>query len=229
LKGSGFFILSPPYSVRWGNSLPIAGIGVGSLSASWILKQRNPPLNTVQLAGLNPQKLPAFDRFAVYQYHAGSRKWSDILLYTSPLWPGLLLLDPAIRKNIPTTFAIGSQAVLLSAGLTALTKEIALRPRPYTYNANVPLDVKTRADARKSFFSGHTSSLAAITFVSARIWTDHHPNSRWKPWVWTGAALLPISMGALRVSGGKHFPSDVFTGLLIGAVSGILVPGLMKN
>lgn len=215
--------------MQWAKSLPLLGIGAGTLSTSLILKSRNPALSVEQIARLNPQNLPAFDRFTVHHYNIEAQRWSDVLLYSSPLWPSLLLLDPVIRKNSPHVFAVGSQAILLSAGLTALTKELVLRPRPYAYNPHVPLSLKTERDARKSFFSGHTSGLATLSFVSARIWADHHPHSRLKPWVWTAAAVLPISMGALRVGGGKHFPSDVLTGLVIGAASGFFVPMLLRK
>jgi hypothetical protein len=47
------------------------------------------------------------------------------------------------------------------------------------------------SDARKSFFSGHASMTACNTFFAAKIWSDMHPNSKLKPWVWTAAAAVP--------------------------------------
>ena len=43
-----------------------------------------------------------------------------------------------------------------------------------------------------------------------------------------GAALAPATVGFLRVKGGKHFPTDVLTGLVVGAATGYLVPRLHK-
>jgi membrane-associated phospholipid phosphatase len=83
-------------------------------------------------------------------------------------------------------------------------------------------------DARESFFSGHTSTTAAFAFSTAKIWSDHHVGSRWQPWVWVGAAAVPLTTGILRIRAGKHFPSDVLAGMAVGALCGWLVPELHR-
>jgi membrane-associated phospholipid phosphatase len=80
------------------------------------------------------------------------------------------------------------------------------------------------SDARKSFFSGHSSMTACNTFFAAKIWSDMHPNSKLKPWVWTAAAAVPAYAALQRVQAGKHYPSDVIVGLAVGAAMGYLIP-----
>jgi len=58
------------------------------------------------------------------------------------------------------------------------------------------------------------------------VYHDLNPNSDFDPVIWTTAALIPAITGYLRVKGGKHFPTDVVVGYVVGALVGILVPRL---
>ena len=61
--------------------------------------------------------------------------------------------------------------------------------------------------------------------------SDYHPlmDTGWKIGMWTFAALIPATTGYLRVAGGKHYRTDVFTGYAIGALTGWLIPHLHKK
>jgi membrane-associated phospholipid phosphatase len=65
---------------------------------------------------------------------------------------------------------------------------------------------------------------AASMFFMAKVYSDYHPNSRWRYAVWTVAALSPATTALLRVRAGKHFPIDVALGYVVGAATGYLVP-----
>lgn len=73
----------------------------------------------------------------------------------------------------------------------------------------------TRPDGsdRHSFPSGHT----ATAFMTATMLT--HEYGHHSPWVGVGAYTLATATGLLRVSGHKHWLSDVFTGASIGMFS----------
>ena len=217
------------YRLTWGREAALIGGGVVLWYGAKRAGPLNPPRKEPQVLALDAARINSFDRFATRQNSARARRASDLLLYTSPAWPTLLLLDPAVRRQAPEVGVMTGEAVLLTIGLTNLVKELGHRTRPYAYHPHVPLSDKINQDARRSFFSGHTSVLAASTFVSAKIWTDCHPDSRWKPAVWAGAAVLPAAMGWLRVRGGRHFPTDVLTGLAVGGAVGWLVPHLHRR
>jgi membrane-associated phospholipid phosphatase len=134
------------------------------------------------------------------------------------------LLDKNIRSDAPTVALLVGESMLLDLALTDLCKEIVRRPRPFCYNPDAPLSEKLNRDARQSFFSGHTSFSAAATFSAARIWSDYHPDSGWKPVVWATAAAIPATVGFLRVKAGKHYLTDVLTGFVVGGACGLLVP-----
>ena len=64
-----------------------------------------------------------------------------------------------------------------------------------------------------SFPSQHASGAAAVAVLIAR----RHPRLAWFAWI------LAILMGLSRIYLGRHFPSDVLTGFLLGAISSWLV------
>ena len=92
------------------------------------------------------------------------------------------------------------------------------------YNDDVSLSQKSGRDARMSFFSGHTSTVAAFSFFGAKVFSDYSDNTTHKALVWTGAVILPAVVGYLRVRAGRHFPTDVIAGYLVGGAIGYLVP-----
>lgn len=216
------------YRLSWAKEGVLLGSSGAVSGVSLLLGPHYPALTLAQIPLFHSAQVNTFDRIATRQYSSTARRASDYLLYTAPLWPALLLFDPAIRRNGYEVCAIASEAVALSVALTALTKELAHRPRPFVYNPNAPVSAKLKRDARLSFFSGHTSTVAALSFVSAKVWCDHHPTSRWKPIFWSGAFAVPAAVGYLRVRGGKHFPTDVLAGLAIGAATGWLLPHLHR-
>ncbi len=217
-----------PYELDWKKEAPILATGTFTQLTFFILHRKSEPLTEQQIAALDPLKVPTFDRYSLNHYSTKAAKLSDILLYTAPLVPLSLLADKPVRENLGTTMAIYGETMLLTSGITALTKQLASRTRPYAYMSEVPLDKKQHLDTKMSFFSGHTSSAAASYFLFAKTYHDYHPNSDWKPVVWASSATVPALMAYLRCRGGKHFPSDVIVGYIVGAAIGILVPEIHK-
>lgn len=218
-----------PYRFSWPRELAFAGgSGVG-LGVSLMLRPRTQAFTPEQVAALDIRNIPRFDRYATRQYSASARKASDLILFSSIAIPGVLMFDPAIRRHASGTAALAGEVFLLNTALTTLTKELVRRPRPFNYNPEVPLADKLHRDGRLSFFSGHTSTTTAMCFATAKIWSDYHPESDWKPVVWITASAIPLTVGFLRMKGGKHFLSDVLTGFVIGSATGWLVPQLHRQ
>ena len=53
---------------------------------------------------------------------------------------------------------------MLNEALTGITKALVKHPRPYAYNQDTPEAVRTSRENTFSFFSGHTSHSAAVSF-----------------------------------------------------------------
>ncbi|MEM8907736.1 MAG: phosphatase PAP2 family protein, partial [Bacteroidota bacterium] len=184
------------------------------------------PLTKEKAELLRPTDVWAVDRWAVKNYPTGAkaRKGSDWLLYSSFAWPMVMLASDRGRDDIGAMGTFYLQTLLINSALTNLAKSLAKRPRPLAYNEFVATNLKLEKGVRTSFFSGHTSTTAAMTFLTAKMYADFHPDSDLKPVVWASAALIPAATGFLRMRGGKHFLTDVLTGLVVGSAVGCLVP-----
>jgi membrane-associated phospholipid phosphatase len=157
---------------------------------------------------------------------AGQR--SDYALFAAFGTAGLTALaHTQADRRFGDAVVLGSmwfQTNLSTLMLTDAVKNSVRRNRPFVYNERAPLDARMEADARKSFFSGHASLTACNTFFAAKVWSDMHPDSRWTPVVWSAAALVPAYVAWQRVEAGKHYPSDVVVGAVVGAAVGYLIP-----
>lgn len=216
------------YKLSYAKEFTITGLCVATLTPSFFLKKNKPVLNETQLNQLNKADIWKVDRFACNNWNPKIAKASDVLMFGSMVLPALLLINKPARNEAGKISLLYFETLLLNAGITNLTKEIFKRKRPYTYNANAPLSKKMERDATSSFFSGHTSFAASSSFFLAKVYADTNPNSKWKPVVWTSAAIIPLTTGIFRVAAGKHFPTDILVGYLVGAATGIFVPHLHK-
>jgi len=113
--------------------------------------------------------------------------------------------------------------------MTSFTKGIVKRKRPFVYNTTIPIEDKMASNGRLSFFSGHTAGVASLSFFTAKVFNDYYPDSKWKPVIWSAAAVIPATTGYLRVRGGKHYPTDVIVGMAIGGLVGVLIPHLHRK
>lgn len=218
-----------PYELKTGREVALFGTGVGLLGGGYLLHKKLEPLTLTQINALEAEGISRFERWVTTRRSVSSNTASDVVLYSAQTFPvAMTLLDGRMRKD---AFKIGNmygETFLINAGLTALVKNLVHRTRPYVYNRSVPDIEKTARSARNSFYSGHTSQTASMCFLTAQLYADYHPDSKWKPVVWSFAAAVPLSTGILRMTAGKHFPTDVAVGYVTGALIGILVPRLHR-
>lgn len=217
------------YKLKYHVDIPVTAIGIGGFTASTMIARQKTGASVEQVQLLDKSDIWGFDRSAANRWCPKSAEASDVLLYSSLAAPVLLFMNKNVRREKYTVGAMWAQTMLLSAGLTCFVKEVASRNRPYMYNKAASDDIKTSKDARLSFFSGHTSMAASSCFFMAKVYTDLNPDSRIKPLIWTGAAVLPAAVGVLRYTAGKHYPSDILVGYITGAAIGYLVPYLHKK
>jgi len=121
---------------------------------------------------------------------------------------GLLYKDKAaVKKGFESAVSIGI-SIVVSGGLKTLVN----RPRP---TQSYPYDIKSYTYSEgKSFPSGHT----AIAFATATTLS-----LQYKKWYITVPAYAwAASVGYSRMKLGRHYPTDVAAGALIGIGSGYL-------
>lgn len=118
-----------------------------------------------------------------------------------------------------------AETLALSGAASELVKHAVRRPRPYTYDRR-----EGKVDDDLSFYSAHAAQTAAAAVFTARSFDltgDLGPAGRVA--AYGGAALLTAGVGTLRVLAGKHYPSDVLVGAVVGGAIGWLVPELHRG
>jgi membrane-associated phospholipid phosphatase len=117
----------------------------------------------------------------------------------------------------------GTEAVLVSSGITGFLKGTLGRARPFVTNDTNPRDFRFwkgfSSSDRQSFPSGHTTTAFAaassVTSEVRRLW----PKYTWyvAPVLYGGATLVGVS----RMYHNKHWASDVVLGAAVGTFSGL--------
>lgn len=229
LAGQFTVFSQSPYQFNWKKESIIASIGLSTWGSSYLVGNGVNGFNVEQINNLDRARVNSFDRVATFNQSFAADKASDHLALGAKLLPLVFLADEKGRNNFQEIALLYAETYMVANGLTTLTKSAVARPRPFLFNEEVPIDDKLGRGARYSFFSGHTSKTAAMSFFTAKVYADFYPESQWRPFVWAAAAAVPAVTGYMRVKSGKHYPSDVMVGYVVGALSGILVPQLHKR
>ncbi|WP_210520917.1 phosphatase PAP2 family protein [Hymenobacter terricola] len=218
---------SSPYHARFLVDAPIT-LGLGAVSGLGLhLVQQKHGLSTTELAALNKNDVPGFDRFSVGYYSETAQTTSDFLCYGALVAaPALLALNPAVRGRYGQVAVLYLETLLATDAIFTMTVGNISRYRPYLYGPNGG-DGRNGTNATNSFFAGHTAHTA--TFFAAQVFHDFNPGSRAQPYVWGAAAIIPAAVAYCRIKGGMHFLSDNIVGYAVGATMGIVVPQLHKK
>jgi len=227
-------LLLQAQGIRPYNPTPETNIGLisfgGSITlGSMYLDRKVDPMTKVQIEGLDFDKIPGIDRYSTRHLSFRTDEFTDKLLLTSFASPFFLLLDRPGRDNFDDLALIVFEGALINSALINLSKVVAKRPRPYNYNPDAPLDLKMKKSAQYSFYSGHVATSAYFSFTTAQLFSDLHPTSKLRPYVWAAAALIPTTVAYGRMRAGKHFFTDVLTGFVAGTAIALTVPALHRR
>lgn len=218
-----------PYTLEASRELKLFSIGVGLFATGFILREEIDPYTTDQLGGFDHKAIVGFDRRATYRVSDAAARSSDLVRNIGIALPFTLLIAQRPRSEFGKVAVMMAETYSLVGGLTFFAKNAVQRARPFVYNQSVSIEEKQTIKAQYSFFSGHASIVSGLSFFTAQVFSDYYPESRLKPVVWTVAAVVPGVAACLRVRAGRHFPSDVIAGYVVGAVGGILVPVMHKT
>lgn len=196
-------------------------VGTGAIFGALYLSSDSPA--TPPVVGARPGGL---DSLSPFHHNDTFATVSDVVLYGTLGATGVTALVGSITQK-DARGAIWLESALMSGAITELSKRAVRRPRPYLYGTN---EAEGTLDDSLSFFSGHTSWVGVTTFGLVHTLDIVHPQSPGlRMGMYGGATLLTLGEGALRVAAGKHFPSDVLVGALVGSSIGFLVPELHRN
>lgn len=166
------------------------------------------------------------DRIA-FRYHNTAAGWlSYITVGILAVTPLILTVSENSRSHDWTETVMYSETQIWTAGLTLLCKGIFQRPRPYVYqNLSASLD----KDSARSFFSLHSSVAFAGAVSAGVLWEHFHQETKWDNVVWMTGLSLAAATGIFRILAGKHFPTDVIAGALVGSFAGWIIPHIHQT
>lgn len=158
----------------------------------------------------------------------------NVSIYLVPI--SLLLYIGNIKRRL-ALLLIYSEGYVLTESFTGLAKGVVYRLRPFAYiptssiqkfsqdSKEELLEDLANYDISNSFFSGDVSISAFGLVFFALSFGFFYPESRFKTLVWILSFLGIMLTCYFRVQSGKHFPTDV----IIGAVVGSLIAwGILK-
>ncbi len=220
-----------PYKTSFRKDAPIiiAGLGLTYLGYNLIINKKG--LAAQELVNKKKANLPFFDRGNAGYYSESANKASYIPFFVSFTSPILMaVFDKHQRAHFGQVSALFLEAMAISGAAYTLTAGSISRSRPLVYEGTTAsFDTRTSNNSQRSFFAGHVSATATASFFAAQVYSDFHPDSKAKPFVWATAAAIPALVGYYRYQAGQHFLSDILIGYGVGATVGILVPKLHRT
>ena len=222
------------YSVVYHIDIPVTAVAAATNYWGLRIVDQKPRLDSLTIINLDANDINRFDRSATRQdagYTQTAQRISDFGMYGSYTLPLLLLADKKIRKDWAPLLLLFLETQAIVGNLFSFGAAIHIdRIRPLVYHPDVSYSDKTYKRNKNSFYSGHTSSSASASFFVAKVYCDYHPDLGNKKYIFYSIALIPpVFTGIYRYKGMKHFPTDVITGLVIGASTGILIPHIHKK
>jgi membrane-associated phospholipid phosphatase len=164
-----------------------------------------------------------------------ARDMSDVLLSLVTSYPILFdsfIIGYGYFRNADVAYqmaVIDAEALAIASSLQGIANVTVSRERPYGQDCGTAVPATTSdcngPSRYRSFFSGH----ATISFTSAGLACSHHLKLRLfgdaADILACATALATASaVSLLRVMGDEHYATDVFTGALVGAAVGFIVP-----
>jgi hypothetical protein len=203
-------------------------------------------LRTGEIVPQQPQetsRLLAIDRGTVNAKHDSNWAVVSDVAYGASF--GFAALDPVlsgvrygVEAGIVDAFIYG-ETIAITWSVTNLAKFAFRRPRPSAYQEQQRLydqapnkdDVPSITDTNSamSFFSGHASNTAAVAATATYLAFSREPRTA-RPWVTLGVGAAVTAVASVgRVKAGKHFPTDVIAGAMVGIGIGVLVPHVHRG
>ncbi len=195
----------------------------GAAAAYW----GQEPLTMAEIDGLDPADINGFDRSATAQWGPKDRYANALVLTLMAAPLGLAIRTPGSRQSWIVAAMYG-EVLLISNALGELLNGVTNRTRPFVYNddPDIPDEARFEVEARRAFPSGHTANAFAAAVFLSSVYAKLHPGSSARTWIWAGSLTLAATTGYMRYQGGKHYPTDIISGAIIGSLVGWGVPKL---
>ena len=204
-----------PYSAGWGDAVSVVAAGIAAV----IPHATKLPKAAPSCAPCDPASLPGIDRVALHNFSASAGTTSGVLLMGVIGFAGVASFDGATPAQRRGHVAVLANSVAWTLAATDWMKVVVRRKRPVLYTAGAAA-AAADPNSQRSFPSGHASiAFAAATTYLMMAQREHLPHrGRNAVLLYVGA----LGVSVLRVSAGKHFPTDVLGGAVLGTGIGWL-------
>lgn len=220
--------------------IPLTVVGLGATYFGFETINAKDSISDATLLNLDKNDINALDRGAAGNWDVDAERLSDPFFLGAFPFGLVLLADKQVRSEVGTIGLMYLEAVAISSGLYASVTGVSNRLRPLVYQDyskhsideydQMYPEIDLNDDGnRNSFFGGHPMITATTTFFVAKVYSDLHPESNFRYALWGFAGAATTFNAYMRYKAGKHFPTDLITGVSIGVLSGILVPQLHKK
>jgi len=217
-----FPVSAGPYNLSLHRELVCFGAG-GLLNLGGVLAGSGTEAPSLaDLANLDKDEIPAFERSYAGRWNPSAENASEVVLAGCLLLP--ISLIPSRHEDAKEIGLMYSETLALAYGGSSLAKGVSQRYRPFAYDDKAALHERLDEDAKRSFFSAHASLIASGLVFTAKVYSDYHPDFRYRSLMWSAVLVGAISGSWLRVDSGRHFPSDVAVGVVWGSVAGYAIP-----
>ncbi len=220
-----------PYNTSSGLELSLSGVVIATSSLKPLFFVPN-ELESPACGECEIESINTLDRPVAGYYSKPARTISNITLSALVVSPFVftaldtLVLDGGGLDAFAADSAVLTETFAAQLVLVQIVKYFVQRPRPFTYNPAAESGDKLKFDSTLSFFSGHSSTAFSMAVAYSITYQERHPTDPKRFLVWGSELSLAALTAVMRVSGGKHFWSDVITGSLVGVAFGVLIPTL---
>jgi len=181
------------------------------------------PRNAFACVPCDPATLLGIDRISVHPVSNRADIASDVALYVVAAGTAVVGLGHLSPPQWQGNFATFANTAIWSAAAAEWMKVLVHRSRPVMYTSSAAYATKVRS-SQLSMPSGHTAIAFATATTYLVISGREHLAHRGRNSVFLYTTAL--SVGALRVAAGKHFPTDILVGALLGSAIGWFVPAV---
>ena len=198
-----------PWEVSFGQVASLVGAAsVGLIPTIFNINEGLPTC-----APCDPATLPRIDRWAVSTEKTGwgAASWVGLVGLAGGTWYEL--------SNGNAHVAASVEATAWTYGVTELAKALINRNRPVLYSEDA-IEARAIVNSHRSMYSGHTSVSFSLGMSYYLSMSDK--NGLGRSWPLISAAAI----GAMRLAAGKHFPTDVLVGAILGTATAIVIHGI---
>jgi len=218
------------YHISWKVDAPVTGAGLGLSVLGLHLIQNKDSLTMEKLSTKSIDDIPFFDRGNAGYYSESANNNSYYPFFAGFAMPLIFVAaDKTERQQAGKILVMYTETLAITSALYTITAGSMQRSRPLVYGDKAPIEKRLSNNSQRSFYAGHVAAAASASFFAAKVYSDLHPDSKFRTYVWIIAAAVPAVTAYYRYEAGQHFLSDNMLGYAIGAASGILVPQLHKN